>query len=103
MQATYTKLRSGDWGIRVQGTVKTGDIVNVAKKSGESKAETVAKVLWTGNGVSLCAIRQSSYSCGSYARRRGGCRGCGGPIRDAAHHRAMSGYCGYCAFDEFDC
>lgn len=34
--------------------------------------------------------------------RRGGCRGCGGPIRNAPHHRAMGGYCGYCAFDEFD-
>lgn len=33
----------------------------------------------------------------------GVCRGCGGPVRDAGHHRAMEGYCGTCAFDEFDC
>ena len=33
---------------------------------------------------------------------RSRCRGCGGPIRNAPHHRAMEGYCGYCAFDEFD-
>lgn len=42
-----------------------------------------------------------------YSRPYGGggsgrCRGCGGPIKDAPHHRAMEGCCGYCAFDEFD-
>lgn len=37
------------------------------------------------------------------AERSGRCRGCGGPIRDARHHAAMGGYCGSCAFDEFDC
>jgi hypothetical protein len=31
------------------------------------------------------------------------CRCCGGSIIDAPHHRAMNGYCGSCAFDEFDC
>lgn len=30
------------------------------------------------------------------------CRGCRGQIKDAPHHPAMEGYCGYCAFDEFD-
>lgn len=36
-------------------------------------------------------------------RLGGRCRGCGGEIKHAAHHRAMNGYCGSCAFDEFDC
>lgn len=39
--------------------------------------------------------RESSSSAGR-------CRGCRGPITHAAHHRAMEGYCGSCAFDEFD-
>jgi len=39
---------------------------------------------------------------GSSSGRGGRCRGCGGLIRDAPHHRAMGGYCGSCAFDEFD-
>lgn len=30
------------------------------------------------------------------------CRGCGGPVVNAPHHRAMGGYCGSCAFDEYD-
>lgn len=29
--------------------------------------------------------------------------GCGNDVVDAPHHRAMEGYCGECAFDEFDC
>jgi hypothetical protein len=33
----------------------------------------------------------------------GRCRECGGPIKDAKHHRAMGGLCGECAFDEYDC
>jgi hypothetical protein len=37
------------------------------------------------------------------ALRRGRCRGCGGALRDVPHHAAMGGYCGSCAFDEFDC
>jgi len=37
------------------------------------------------------------------ARRSGRCRGCGGALRDVPRHAAMGGYCGSCAFDEFDC
>ena len=37
------------------------------------------------------------------AELSGRCRGCGGPIRDAACHAAMGGYCGSCAFNEYDC
>lgn len=56
MNATYTKLQSGEWGIRVTGTVSPGVTVPVSKKSGETKTETVGKVVWSGNGVSLCTI-----------------------------------------------
>ena len=37
------------------------------------------------------------------AIKSGRCRCCHGPIQDASHHAAMGGYCGSCAFDEFDC
>ena len=61
MQATYTKLNSGDWGIRVAGaSVAPGATVTVAKKSGETKTETIGAVLWTGNAVSLCSIARSA-------------------------------------------
>lgn len=31
----------------------------------------------------------------------GRCKSCGGVIKDAPEHRAVGGYCGECAFDEF--
>jgi len=55
MTATPTKLRSGDWGARVQGDVQTGDIVTITAKSGKSWDARIARVLWSGNGVSICA------------------------------------------------
>lgn len=54
--ATYTKLKSGAWGIRVAGAAKKGDRIAVTKKSGERKVETVTAVVWAGDGVTLCAI-----------------------------------------------
>jgi hypothetical protein len=56
MQASYTKLKSGDWGIRAEGSLAQGDRVTVTKKSGETKTEVVGQVVWTGNGVTLCTI-----------------------------------------------
>lgn len=70
MRATYTKLKSGEWGIRVEGKVSEGDVITVTKKDGATKSETVEKVVWTGNGITLCAIRQRDNS-----RSGGGLRG----------------------------
>ena len=56
MMASYTKLKDGSWGIRVDGTVAPGSVVTVTKKDGTRNTEKVAKVLWTGNGVALCSI-----------------------------------------------
>lgn len=74
--ATYTKLKTGNWGIRVNSeSVRDGQTVNVTKKSGESKIETISKVLWRGNGVALCAIGETSRrSNGGYSSHpRTGC------------------------------
>lgn len=85
MAATYTKLRDESWGVRVVGPAQPGPI-EVTKKSGETKTETIVAVVWSGNGVSLCQIagrdgnpaqphcpkhpkvnlRRSSYGRGSY-------------------------------------
>lgn len=53
---TYTKLRNGSWGVRVEGPAKAGDTVTVTKKSGETATEKISKVVWTGKGISLCSI-----------------------------------------------
>ena len=84
--ATYTKLRSGEWGIRVRGEVRRGDKVTVVKKSGETKMETVAAVVWRGNGIPLCAVEGHSHghshSHGGRSSRRE-CAECGEFIRSA--------------------
>ena len=82
--ATYTKLRSGEWGIRLIGRATEGQMVSVAKKSGETKSETIARVVWTGRdsrsgeSVSLCAIgsTRSPQRGGSGHSRRGTWTGC---------------------------
>jgi len=57
MNATWTKLKSGEWGVRVAGAeVKAGETIVVTKKSGETKTVKIARVLWTGDGISLCAV-----------------------------------------------
>lgn len=75
--ATYTKLKDGTWGVRVEGTAKTGQSVRVTKKSGESKTETIAKVLWFGNGISLCSVVADQHHNSNGARRAGVCVSCG--------------------------
>lgn len=71
---SYSKLRTGNWGIRSTTKVVEGQSVTVTKKSGESKSETIQKIVWTDNaGVWLCAIgapvttsrrRTSGIPCG---------------------------------------
>ena len=60
MSATYTKLQSGEWGVKINGPHPVGHkmTVHVLKKSGEKKSESV-KVIWSGNGISLCAVERS--------------------------------------------
>lgn len=61
MNATYSKLKSGEWGLRVtDGTPEDGDVVTVTKKSGEQRQERVGTVLWRGEDVTLCTIRRGN-------------------------------------------
>lgn len=73
MAATFTKLKNGDWGIKVDGKPGEGSVVTVSKKDGSTSQETVAKVLWSSNGVSICAIvaKPRKESSGSGSRSYG--------------------------------
>ena len=82
--ASYTKLKSG-WGVRVTGATppKPGHRVTVTKKDGSTATETVTRVVWSGNGVHLCAIAakqakplSTCYSCGCEFRGWGDYCGC---------------------------
>ncbi len=70
MSATYQKLKSGEWGIRVQGTAKAGDSVSVRTKAGVVKAEIVKAVVWSGDGVTLCAVEPRERSNGRSTTER---------------------------------
>jgi hypothetical protein len=81
--ATYTKLRNG-WGVRATGDApKIGQRVTVTKKDGGTKTETIDRVVFSNNGVHLCAIKQREakpvsvcYSCGCEFRGWGDYCGC---------------------------
>ena len=71
MVITYTKLRDDSWGIRAEGvTLTSGQVVSVTKRSGESKKETVGKVLWTGDGITLATITVTTVSTPTAAPAR---------------------------------
>lgn len=76
-QATPTRLRNGDWGARARGEVSVGDVVHITTRGGKEWDATVARVLWTGDGVSIVATeRQSSRSDRGWGRGRGTWTGC---------------------------
>lgn len=55
--ATYTKLRTGAWGLRIVGpTPAPGEQVTVTKRGGVTKREQVRAILWRGDGVALATI-----------------------------------------------
>jgi hypothetical protein len=63
-RATWTKLKSGDWGVRLEGLGKPGQSVQVEKKAGGSSTVALDRLIWKGNGISLWSIRKSGGSGG---------------------------------------
>jgi hypothetical protein len=53
--ATPAKLRDGSWGARVQGAAAVGDVVTITTRAGKTWDARVTSVIWTGDGVALCA------------------------------------------------
>jgi hypothetical protein len=99
--ATFAKLRTGAWGVRVIGAAPVvGATVEVTKRSGEISTVVIDRVVWagadrSGRPVALCTIGsdrngRSAHTCscgcddprdctcrrGGPRSRRGGC-GCG--------------------------
>ncbi len=103
MTATYTKLRSGDWGIRVQGdgctiaSLHSGLSIAVAKRDGSTRHETIDRVVWRDGRTAICAIRAQSRN---RSRSNDG-------LRDAYRHGwdgkiGSPSYYSSGAFDELD-
>lgn len=53
---SYSKLKSGEWGVRLEGSAQPGQIVNVMTKAGKVKPEKLGRLVWSGTGVQLYAI-----------------------------------------------
>lgn len=106
--ARWTRLDDGAWGVVVRDRPELGRDVTVTKRDGSTSTVEIAAILGQNeHGEWICSIpaqkqSQSPRRRTQTAPQRTSCRGCRGPIRDAPHHRAMDGYCGSCAFDEFD-
>lgn len=108
MPATYTKLKNGDWGIRVTGAKpREGAVVTVTKKDGSTKVETVRRVLWSGDGIHLCAVGSGSAQTtrptargtnGDVYTRRNGTSG----VRGCSQCSLLGDMCPQCRFDEYD-
>lgn len=69
VSASYTKLRSGDWGVRIRGKAEKGQTIEVVTKAGARKSEALDRKLWSGDGVSIWTLRprqqpQQSYTQG---------------------------------------
>ena len=64
--ATFTKLRNGSWGIRIDGKPEPGAQITVKKKSGETEAKVIDRVIWTGpdrktgQPVSICSVKEAT-------------------------------------------
>lgn len=99
MAATYTKLRSGNWGVRCTDRVAVGDTVTVTKRDGGVKTETIAQIVWRGDGVTLAAVAPKGAATADAAPARGPRTGCACGSREG-ESRATD--CRTCRFDECD-
>lgn len=91
--ATPIKLKSGDWGAKVNGIPAEGDAITITTKSGKSWEATVSKVVWHKGDVAICVTQKRSRR-----QRMGSGHGIASPVR---------GYSSYCTDNDscmcFDC
>jgi hypothetical protein len=48
LQATFTKLKNGDWGLRVEGNAGPGDRVLAITKGGKKQYMVLGEIVWSG-------------------------------------------------------
>jgi hypothetical protein len=100
--ASFTKLRSGAWGIRVEGTRPAdGSSVNVVKKDGSATTVVVARVIWSDDGGTLHLAAIEEKKRGGYRRTNGPIevRTSGGTFTQNARGRCEDApCCGCCTF-----
>ena len=74
--AKPAKLRDGTWGVRVTGTVRGGETVQVRTRSGKKWAAEIDQVLWSGTNdgqpVALCSTVARQQTRGRLVGRHTG-------------------------------
>lgn len=90
MAITYTKLKNGDWGLRADRALTPGTTATVKKASGETKAETVGKLVWSGNGVHLYTTQRSAVAATKSGSSRGQRTGCSCGSRTDEHGQLIN-------------
>lgn len=85
--ATPTKLRSGEWGAKVKGSVQVGDSIQITTKAGKTWTAVIKNVVWTGDDVSIVATESRSDNGYTPAKRNSR-----GYVEERGHY---AGYCGY--------
>lgn len=68
--AYYAKLKSGEWGVRVKGSVAVGDRLCVSTRSGKAKPEVVERIIWRDGEVSICALVAAPKKTRAPSRKR---------------------------------
>lgn len=74
LKAGYTKLRNGDWGMRIQGRVTVGDTVTVTKKDGSTKEEVVGSIVWSDDKITLATMDRGHTGKKTFRRMETGDR-----------------------------
>src|SRR5512142_1366910 len=77
MAISYTKLKSGNWGIRSDKILKEGEVVSVTTKAGKTNTETVKKVIWTDGKAWLAAIEEKRQPAQRGGNKPYECEECG--------------------------
>ena len=57
LTASPIRLRSGEWGARVQGSAVEGASIKVTTRAGKSWQAFVSRVVWSGSGITIVSTR----------------------------------------------
>ena len=68
--ARYTRLATGEWGLRSPVPVEEGQEVLVEKRSGSQKVEHVGTVVWFGGGSWLATLAPKAEPRRGRSRRQ---------------------------------
>jgi hypothetical protein len=92
LTATWTRLRDGSWGLRVASEdVRSGETVTATRSNGSTSREIVGRIVWSGQGATICTIGQAAAPARTLAQRSRYRMGSG---RGSAAQ--VAGYSGYC-------